>query len=46
MDIIQQILLALKEWIEMMKEIFFFVNSQFLPMTDDNSADRDKHWYR
>lgn len=44
MDSIQLILLALRQWIERMKEIFFFINTQFLPVTDENEhKDHHKH---
>lgn len=35
MDIIQQIMLILMELIERIRDIFAFVNSQFLPLPDD-----------
>ena len=40
MDIIQQIMTVFIELIDKMKKIFFFVNSQFLPMTEDNNTDK------
>ena len=44
MDSIQIIILALKEIIERMKKIFDFINSQFLPVTDENEhKDHHKH---
>ena len=36
MDIIQQIMLVFLELIEKVRRIFSFVNSQFLPSTDNN----------
>ena len=35
MDAVQLILIALKDLIERMKEIFAFINSQFLPDISD-----------
>ncbi len=39
MDAIQNIMLLLKDLIERMKEIFVFISTQFLPVTDSDGAD-------
>lgn len=42
MDIIQQIMLVLKVLITRIREIFTFVNNQFLPPLDDENNDSDR----
>ncbi len=39
MDIIQQIMIILTELIERIRDIFAFVNSQFLPPPDEEITD-------
>ena len=39
MDAIQNIMLLLKDLIERMKEIFAFISTQFLPVTDSDGVD-------
>ena len=39
MDAIQNIMLLLKVLIERMKEIFVFISTQFLPMTDPDISE-------
>ena len=45
MDLIQQIMLLLRDLIVKLRKIFEFVNTEFLPETDDDDIYDDEYKY-